>query len=149
MGSRFFCSTKIKGKCVSLIKVLFLRKNGLSAHPFCQKIYLKKHKDSFLLNKHDIMVRNVKHPWRCIFQYRCSELVVKLFEKYLWWSVIFSKFASNTFQLLTTVAEKLYFITSVCWTTFMEQLLTLCRMGFFGAAHGWGGGAGQNDPPPP
>ena len=29
-----------------------------------------------------------------------------------------------------------------------SNLLTLFRMGIFGAAHGWGGGGGKMDPPP-
>ena len=45
---------------------------------------------------------------------RCrSALVVKLFEKYLWWSAIFSKFACNVLQLCTTAAETLYFIIAL------------------------------------
>ena len=52
-----------------------------------------------------------KQPSRCYFQYRCSELMVKVFGKYLWWSAIFSKFACNA---LITVADKLYFFPSFC-----------------------------------
>ena len=36
-------------------------------------------------------------------------------EKYLLWSLVFSKFTCNVFLLLTTSAEKLCFIT-FCWT---------------------------------
>ena len=43
----------------------------------------------------------------------------KFFEKYRWWSAIFSKFTCKAHQLLTTAAEKLYFITSIN----AEQLL--------------------------
>ena len=46
-----------------------------------------------------------KQPWGCIFQYRCSALIVKFFEKLLWRSAIFSKLAYNTLQLWTTAAE--------------------------------------------
>ena len=46
-------------------------------------------------------------------RYRCSALVVKFFEKYLWWSAIFGKFAYNALRPWTTAAGKLYFITTV------------------------------------
>ena len=39
--------------------------------------------------------------------------LVKFSEKYLWWSAIFSEFACNALQLLTTAVEKLYFITTL------------------------------------
>ena len=54
-----------------------------------------------------------KQPSRYIFQYRCSATVVRFFEKYLWWSAIFSKFPRNTLQLGTNAAEKLYFNTAL------------------------------------
>ena len=54
---------------------------------------------------------------RRILQYRCSELVAKLFEKYLQGSGICCKFACKTFLLLTTYAEELYFTRH-----FAEQL---------------------------
>ena len=43
----------------------------------------------------------------------------KFFEKYRWWSAIFSKFICKAHQLLTTAAEKLYFIILIN----AEQLL--------------------------
>ena len=43
----------------------------------------------------------------------------KFFEKYRWWSAIFSKFICKAHQLLTTAAEKLYFIIIIN----AEQLL--------------------------
>ena len=46
-------------------------------------------------------------------RYRCSALVVKFFEKYLWWSAIFGKFAYNALRPWTTAAGKLYFITTL------------------------------------
>ena len=39
--------------------------------------------------------------------------VMKLFEKHLWWSAVFSKFACNALQHWTTAAEKPYIITSL------------------------------------
>ena len=39
--------------------------------------------------------------------------LVKFSEKYLWWSAIFSEFACNALQLLTTAVEKPYFITTL------------------------------------
>ena len=67
---------------------------------------------------------------RCIFQYRCSELVVQLSEKYLWYSAVLNKFSCSAFLFLTTGAEEIYFITtSFCWiTTFVNhpQKLLLC-----------------------
>ena len=53
-------------------------------------------------------------PSKCTFQYRSSELEVKLFGQYLWRSAAFSKFACSAFLLLTIFAEELYFITSFC-----------------------------------
>ena len=72
-----------------------------------------------------MLLKNIcpqKKPW-CIFQYCCDKLVVKFFEKFLWWSAIFSKFACKAFLLLTTGTEELYFII-ICWTSiFVEHLL--------------------------
>ena len=47
------------------------------------------------------------------FSISLSETVVKFFEKYLWWSAVFSKFACNALQHWTTAAEKLHFITAL------------------------------------
>ena len=58
----------------------------------------------------------------CTFQYRFSEFQVKFFEKYLWWSAIFSKSTCNSFLFLLTGMEELYFITSLYWTTHLWNI---------------------------
>ena len=60
--------------------------------------------------------------------YRCSEVAVIFFEKYLWWNVIFCKFVWYAFLPLTTGAEELYFFTLFCWTTFVEHLSKVAYM---------------------
>ena len=52
----------------------------------------------------------------------------QIFEKYFWWSAIFSKFACNFFLLFTTGAEELvssnYFAEQLfLWNTFRKLLL--------------------------
>ena len=58
------------------------------------------------------------------FQYFCSELMVKFFEKYQQWSAVFSKSVCIVLLLLPTDIEELDFITPFCWTTISAELFS-------------------------